>query len=187
MFGAPFGSDNPLTLLSTPRAVLRERTDIGCLLVNAAVDSTGVIAAATEAVGVELPASAGKFHSKGNRLALMLTPRSWLVQCGIEDESILVDRVNDGFADKTVNAARFTDYLCWFELSGLDAELLLKEGGFLSLEPGGFPPGHAKRTLIAKITAILIRGDEHVWQIGIERSRARYFAEWLKSCARSNR
>lgn len=183
VFGGTFGSETPLPVFASANATLRERSDIGCLLLSAAVDSADIIAAAGEAVGVELPSVAGEFRTKGKRLALMLSPRSWIVQCGVDEETALVDWVNATFADKTVNAARFTDYLCWFELSGSDGTSLLKEGGFLSLERGGFPVGHAKRTLIAKVTAIVIRPDEQIWLVGIERSRARYFADWLASCA----
>lgn len=183
VFGTSLDPAVPGAIFTSPSATLRERSDIGCILLSAAIDGNGILDAAGEAVGVELPATAGAYKTQEARFALMLSPRSWIVQCNIDEETALVGRVNATFADRTINASRFSDYLCWFELCGPDGTLLLKEGGFLSLERDGFRVGHAKRTLIAKVTAVLIRPDDQAWLIGIERSRARYFADWLISCA----
>jgi heterotetrameric sarcosine oxidase gamma subunit len=77
----------------------------------------------------------------------------------------------------------FTDALCWFELSGDGALDLLTEGSFISLERGGLPVGRAKRTLIAQIAAVVVRRSESVWQVAVERSRSKYFVDWLSAAA----
>jgi heterotetrameric sarcosine oxidase gamma subunit len=182
--GAPFGSVSAVPGFPGRGAILRERADIGCLLLNAAVDATGIIALASKAVGIDLPPVAGAVRTSEGLLGVWLSPRSWLVHCSIEDETALTARVNTAFPDKLVHAARFTDYLCWFDLSGPSSDDLLKEGGFVSLEQAGLAAGHAKRTLIAGITAIVVHEGESVWLIGVERSRARYFADWLAASAR---
>jgi heterotetrameric sarcosine oxidase gamma subunit len=91
----------------------------------------------------------------------------------------LVARLNAAFAEKLAHATPFTDALCWFEISLSGALDLLTEGGFVSLDRGGLPIGHAKRTLIAQAVVVIFRESENVWLVAVDRSRARYFADWL--------
>ena len=176
---APFGTASTVSGFSCDNAILRERADIGCVLLSTAVDSADIAATASHAAGVDLPLTPGMIKTSPHRKAIWLSPRSWLIHCNIEQEFELVTRLNAAFPERLVHAAAFTDYLAWFELSGSAALDLLTEGTFLSLERAGLPVGHAKRTLIAQIAAVVVHESESVWLIAIERSRARYFADWL--------
>jgi heterotetrameric sarcosine oxidase gamma subunit len=182
--GAPFGSASVLAPLPDA-AVLRERADIGCLLLTSAVDAATTAVPASVAVGVDLPRAAGRTQTADQRLALWLSPRSWLVHCPIDEEIGLAARVNDAFPDKLVHAVSLTDHFCWIELSGRGSSDLLSQGAFVSLERGGLAAGYVKRTAVAGIAAIVVRRDDSVWLLGIERSRARYFADWLIDRARN--
>jgi len=177
--GAPFGVAAAVPGLTSRNAVLRERADIGCVLLTAAVESAEIATSASAAAGVDLSLVPGPIKTGVGRLALWLSPRSWLIQCGLEEEVGLIARLNAAFPDKRAHATGFTDYLCWFELSGAASIDLLTESSFISLERGGLPVGHAKRTLIAQIAAVIVRESENAWMIAVERSRARYFADWL--------
>jgi heterotetrameric sarcosine oxidase gamma subunit len=181
--GAPFGVAATVPGFTSRNAVLRELADIGCVLLTAAVDNAEIAASASAVAGVDLPLVHGMIKTGVGRLALWLSPRSWLVQCGLEEEVDLIARLNATFPDKRAHATGFTDYLCWFELSGAASLDLLTESTFVSLERGGLPVGHAKRTLIAQIAAVVIRKSENAWMIAVERSRARYFADWLSASA----
>jgi heterotetrameric sarcosine oxidase gamma subunit len=134
---------------------------------------------------VELPPVPGAIKTGVKRLALWLSPRSWLIHCGIEEEMTLVARVNAASPDKLTHAVPFTDSLCWFQLSGATALDLLTEGGFVSLERCGLPVRHAKRTLIAQVAVIIVRETESIWLVAVERSRARYFVDWLSAASDS--
>ena len=183
--GASFGATGMAAPLSGA-AMLRERADIGCLLLTSAVDTdVTAVAAASTAVGIDLPREAGRIQTSDRRLALWLSPRSWLVHCPIDEEIGLTARVNGAFPGKRVHAVCLTDHFCWIELSGRGSSGLLEQGAFLSLEPGGLAAGHAKRTAVAGIAAILVHRGDNVWLVAVERSRARYFADWLMACARS--
>lgn len=92
---------------------------------------------------------------------------------------MLAARLGAAFPDKLIHAALFTDYLCWLELSGPGAGIILGDGGFISLEREGLATGHAKRTLVAGVAAVIIRKEKSEWLIGVERSRARYFVDWM--------
>jgi heterotetrameric sarcosine oxidase gamma subunit len=182
--GASFGSACMLAMPSGA-AVLQERADIGCLMLASAVDTGATAAPASRAVGIDLPRAAGKIQTGDRRLALWLSPGSWLVHCPIDEEIGVAARVNDAFPGKLLHAACLTDHFCWIELSGRGSSSLLKQGAFLSLERGGLATGYAKRTAVAGIAAILVHPGENVWLVGIERSRAHYFADWLIARARS--
>ena len=181
--GAPFGIASTVSGFRSDNAVLRERADIGCVILTASVDSADITASASLAAGVDLPLTPGMIKTAPGRKAIWLSPRSWLIHCNIEQEFELVTRLNAAFPERLVHAAAFTDYLAWFELSGSAALDLLTEGTFLSLERAGLPVGHAKRTLLAQIAAVVVHESESVWLIAVERSRARYFADWLIAAA----
>jgi heterotetrameric sarcosine oxidase gamma subunit len=164
-------------------ATLQERADIGCVLLTSAVNADEIVNSAMHVCGVEIPLVPGAVQIAAGRAALWLSPRSWLIQCEVEDEAQRVTRLNAAFPDALAHAVSLTDALCWFELSGPGSLTLLTEGGFVSLERDGLPVGHAKRTLIAQVAAVVARESEVGWLIGVERSRARYFVEWLSAAS----
>jgi len=178
-----FGSVNPVSRFKSQKAALKDLSDTGCVLFTVASHSAEAVHSASNAAGVELPVGPGEIKTAVGRAALWLSPRSWLIQCRIEDEPLLVTGLNAVFPDKLAHAVPFTDALCWFELSGEAALDLLTEGSFISLERGGLPVGHAKRTLIAQIAAVVVRQSENAWQVAVERSRSKYFVDWLSAAA----
>jgi heterotetrameric sarcosine oxidase gamma subunit len=191
VFGGEFGTSRVIDGFRCEGTVLRERSDLGCVLLTLAADTLELAATASAACGLALPAGPGAI-AKGSgaansRRALWLTPRSWLIHCGLEDESDLIERVGAAFPDKLAHAVSFTDALCWLELAGSAASDLLTEGGFVSLERGGVPVGHAKRTLIAQVAVVLVHQGADSWLLGLERSRAPYFFVWLSSAANAQR
>jgi heterotetrameric sarcosine oxidase gamma subunit len=178
-----FGIPSRLHGFKSDGTALRERTDNSCVLLTAAVNAADVVTSATAVARVELPLAPGAIKRGSGRTALWLSPRSWLIHCKIEEEMDLVADLNACFPEKLAHAVPFTDALCWFEISLSGALDLLTEGGFVSLERGGLPVGHAKRTLIAQVAVVILRESESVWLVGVERSRARYFADWLIAAA----
>ena len=161
----------------------RFREDLGCLLVNCAVDPGEVHSALCEVMDGEVPCRAGNSSVTRIGRLLWLTPRSWILQCLLQDEDQLAARINARFADKLVHAARSGDGLCWFDITGIGAPALIAEGAFVSLDADGQRIGHVKRTLFAGVTVVMVRESENIWQLGIERSRARYVTDWMRSAA----
>jgi heterotetrameric sarcosine oxidase gamma subunit len=181
LFGATFGVSAPVPEFVAMNTTLLERADIGCLLVNSAVESSAVASELVAAVRFAFPLEAGAIADLHSHRLLWLTPRSWLLHCPVEEDWELARQINEAFPDKRVHAALFTDYLCWFELFGSQAFNLLTEGGFVSLERGGLGLGYAKRTSLAGIAAVVVHERPQTWLIGVERSRAIYFANWLRA------
>ena len=184
-FGTPLGTAISVSGFASESVALRERADIGCVLFTAGIDIPHAVDLGSAAASVTLPVAAGCVSTGSRHTAMWLSPRSWLVQCGVAEELELVARLNAAFVDKGAHAVGFTDALCWFELSGDAAGELLAEGGFVSLERGGLPVRHAKRTIVAQVAAVVTLVDQSVWLVGVERSRGRYFAEWLIAAARA--
>ena len=183
LHGAPFGEAGVANELTPRGTTLRERSDLGGVLINSAAAAREVIERVEQIVGITLPSCAGRVTHGSETCALWLTPRSWIVHCPIAQEPDLASRINAALPDKLVHAALFSDCLCWFEIAGPDAESLIREGGFVSLERGGLPEGHAKRTLLAGVAVLLLHQAPCRWLVGVERSRADWFLLWLKSTA----
>jgi heterotetrameric sarcosine oxidase gamma subunit len=179
--GTPLGTSTPIERLSRPGLEVIERGDMGCVLCTAAVDASYVLARISSALEVDLPAESGLVAHGGERSAIWLSPRSWLILCPLDEEWDLAASINQAFSDRRVLASVFADYLCWIELSGKAVEDTLRQGGFISLASGGLPEGHAKRTMIAGISIIVHRNTATDWTLGVERSRAQYFTDWLLS------
>lgn len=163
---------------------LVNRADIGCLLCTAAVEPDPHRAKVAEITGVSPPVRPAPVFSSGLRQAIWMTPRSWLLLCPLSEEEELLWALADAFPDCAIHACRYSDHLCWLELSGPGAEALLCAGGFLSLDGRGPAPGSAKRGLLAGIAVVIHREEAARWLLGVERSRARYLVDWLTATAR---
>jgi heterotetrameric sarcosine oxidase gamma subunit len=107
-----------------------------------------------------------------------------LIHCSVDEAWPLARRINEAFPDKRAHAALFSDCLCWLELSGPQAFDFLAGGGFISLDRAGLAVGRVKRTQLAGVAAIVLHERLQSWLIAVERSRAIYFAEWLRATAR---
>jgi len=181
--GYRFGAASSIAEFGGAGVNLIERADLGSVLCVSAVDAAVVLHRLSRVVGLPCPATAGETSSEGGRTALWFSPRSWLIQCPPQDEDLLVAAVNSSFGDKTVHASRYTDCLCWLELSGPGAGALCKMMGFVSFEFGGMPVGRIKRTLLAAVTVVILRRTAGIWWLGVERSRARYMVDRLTAGA----
>ncbi|MBT6543014.1 MAG: hypothetical protein HOL77_02845 [Rhodobacteraceae bacterium] len=175
--GHAFGAATDLASITLEGAT--ERSDLGAVLCVTTSDGAQFAKALGEVLGCALPTQHGKFTTSAQKRAIWLSPRSWVVLCDPLEEAGLVDAVAAAYPDHAAVASRFTDALGWILLDGNAAEMLLRQGSFLSFDAEGFPVGHAKRTLVAEIPAVILRETETKWLIGVERSRTRYFADWL--------
>ncbi|MGF6933652.1 heterotetrameric sarcosine oxidase gamma subunit [Paraburkholderia sp. UCT70] len=186
-FGSPFDSSKPLPDFDRAFVTLTERSDIGCILLNSAVDTKEVVSSIADSLGFEVPVSAAIPSGHGPGAVVWLTPRSWLIPCPVSEEFGLIARINAAFPDKRVHASAFSDYLCWLEIGGKEAHTLLTSAGFLSLEIAGLKTGHAKRTLLAGIPVVVVRNGDARWTLGVERSRLVYFTGFLRDSAARER
>lgn len=175
------GVKKPLPPLQADDVKLTELGDGGAVMCTAATDASEVAERLAGVVGCPLPMQHGETGMEADRQAIWMTPRSWLILCTPDDEYVIVDQIRAAFPDHLAHGAPFGDYLCWLSLAGVNAENLLRQGGFLTLAPTGFPVGQAKRTMLAGLPAVILRDGSESWRIGVERSRAAYFLNWLQT------
>lgn len=174
--GGEFGVANKVG--AAGGVLISERADIAAVLATACID--GCEAAISAVVGVDIPSEPGLFASRSGVIAIWLSPRSWLLQCAVDDEARIQKAILSAFPDGTVNGTAFTDHLCWLELNGEDPQQLLRRGAFVSLDhPGGLPVGRSKRTIVADVAVIILRPDAQRLLVGVERSRSRFLRDWL--------
>jgi heterotetrameric sarcosine oxidase gamma subunit len=178
--GSDFGAARKIRTIGG--CLVTERSDIASVLISASFD--GGAAKISARIGTDLPDRPGPIVLTGEFASIWSSPRSWVVQCAVPDEDELRARVESAFPDRSVHATLFGDYLCWMEIRGPDSLALLRRGAFLSFEREGIQIGAAKRTLVAEVNAIVARPEADRFLVGIERSRARYFMDWLLLAAR---
>ena len=154
--GNPCGSESELELLET--VSISERNDIGAVLISISGHVSESLPRLEEVLNCELPTEHGCAPLAGGKRALWLNPHSWIIMFDSAEEFELVDAVAEAFPDHTVHATRFTDALCWLALDS-DAEELLLQGSFISLDGNGLPVGNAKRTPIGGVPAMVLSGD----------------------------
>ncbi len=157
-----------------------------CVHCSSTVAAHEILDELSDAVGLSLPAKPGVATDNKGRWAFWMSPRSWLVSVDADREGALVASVAERFPDRRVHASRFSDYLFWMSVSGEGAEDLLRQGGFLSVEETGFQVGSMKRTPIAGIPLLVWRQAPTDWRLGLERSRASDFVDWIRACLNGN-
>ncbi len=154
-----------------------DRADVGCVVYASATHASGFNHTLSALLDIPLPDEPGITTCVKSLRPIWLSPHEWLVLCELKDELRLLEAAKNKYPDGSIHAARYTDRICWFDLSGDDAEPLLKQGGFLSLEGPALMPGHSKRTLIANISVIIVHTTSN-WLIGVERDYVKYFVTW---------
>lgn len=164
-------------------ATLKERADLACVMLSVVSGTEDLSGSVGRVIGYGLPMGPGCIEFGPSSMALWLAPRSWLLICALDEEHEFERRIHQAFPDKIVHSAVFSDALCWLELSGRGS-LRVLESGLNCLECGGFRLRHAKRTILAGVTTIVVHERENSWLLGVERSRAPYMAEWLIETAR---
>lgn len=170
------------TLVSVPRRddlKIYEEVGHAHLLCTVAVDAEVLAAELGRVLAVDVPLIPGPVLSAGDRAAMWLSPRSWLIRLPDSAEDETMDAVLDAFPDRAVHISRYSDQLCWLGIEGAASEKMLAQGGYISLERTGLPVGHVKRTLFADVSVLIWRRAQAEWSLAVERSRADYLAEWL--------
>lgn len=155
-------------------------TDAHVLLVSV-LETGDTVETVRDNMGIGLPGEAGTVNENAPGYAFWLSPRSWLLRMSEAGAETALDAARTGFPDYSIHATPYSDALTWFEISGPGAGALLARGGFLTLSGDGFRTGHFKRTLLADISVLLWRRSAETWEVACERSRAKYFRDWLES------
>ena len=156
-----------------------ERDGDGCVLLTSAVEAEKIIESLSRALAIDIPTAPGTVSGEGDLTVSWVSPRSWLAHVPENEVDTVIEAVGRAFSEKHLYASCFSDHLCWRDIEGDGAEALLKQGGFISLDRNGLAVKAVKRTLVAGIPLLIRRSAKNIWRVGIERSRAPYFVDWM--------
>jgi len=139
-------------------------------------------APAAEAFGVELPQSANRFNTKGNRKAYWLGPDEWLLEAIEENQTDLLSAnlfsaMSQKLADYSCSLVDVSHRSDALEIRGSKSEYVLNHGCPLDLCEQQFPVGMCTRTVLGKSPILLSRTERDVFHIDVWRSFSTYV--WL--------
>ncbi|HEX6446721.1 MAG TPA: sarcosine oxidase subunit gamma family protein [Streptosporangiales bacterium] len=140
-----------------------------------------------EQLGLMLPRDVGYAASTGDRDALCLAPRWWLVTQppepapGLECGLVAGLRSAGGAA---VSAVDVSAQRTAIDVGGPNARDVLAHGCSLDLHPRAFGPGRCAQTTLAKAQVVLHQCDETpTFRVFVRASFADYLARWLLDAA----
>lgn len=140
-----------------------------------------------ETLGLMLPRDVGYVASTGDRDALCLAPRWWLVAQSPEPapalECTLAARLRAA-GGSAVSAVDVSAQRTTIDVSGPNARDVLAHGCSVDLHPRAFAPGRCTQTTLAKAQVVLHQLDETpTFRLLVRASFAQYLAEWLLDAA----
>jgi sarcosine oxidase subunit gamma len=140
--------------------------------------------AASDALGLEVPAGACRAALSGERAVLWLGPDEWLLISGEQHGEQTATPLRRALGALPHSLVDVSHRQVALEVSGGDAELLLAAGCPLDLDASAFPPGMCTRTMLAKAEVVLWRTGRDTFRIEVWRSFAAYVGAFLVEAAR---
>jgi len=134
---------------------------------------------AAEALGFDLPQTACRSASRGDRHALWLGPDEWLLLCAQDDG--LWEALAAALSGEPHSLVDVSSRQTALIVSGPQAVDLISAGCPLDLGLIAFPIGMCTRTLFGKAEIVLWRTGEAQFHIEVWRSFARYVWEGLRA------
>ena len=178
---------HPLEAWSAAFARLPETVAIAAEPFVAMVDVRlgAVDAAASAALGVELPAAPGTWVPAGTGRAVWLGPDEWLLTSTTEAPEELEARVRAAVLPLGGSATDVSAQRIGLRLTGARVRDVLTKGCSIDLHPRVFGRGRSAQTTLGRAGVVLLSlsqgGDDHV--VLVRSSFAGYLADWLLDAA----
>jgi sarcosine oxidase subunit gamma len=128
---------------------------------------------------LSLPRALGSFEFDG-RLALWLGPDQWLLVSESESAAQLIESCTQALSGVLHLLVDASAALSCVRFSGAKSRQLLAMGSGLDWFGDVLSPGHATRTRLARIPAIVHIADADRIDVYIDRSHREYFGRWLE-------
>lgn len=163
---------------------MREISERGMIDLRGLASDRKFMAAAKEALGVELPKEPRTSASWGDSKALWLSPDQWLITCPRAKAQELTDALVKELGDTHSLAVNVSDMRAIIRLEGALAREVVMKGSTLDLTDGDYTPGTVRRMRFAEIAALLHIVEDTMIDIYIFRSYAHYAWDFLLKAAR---
>ena len=158
------------------------RKHVGRVYLDLRGDAARLREALETVAGVELPREPCTWRRAERAAAYWLGPDEWLLagENGVASdlEQQLRHAVDGGGAVVDVSGAQIH-----VELSGRDADKVLRKSSPYDFHPRNFPAGRCVQTVFAKATALVAADVNGVFDIVFRRSYADYLMAWIADAA----
>jgi sarcosine oxidase subunit gamma len=140
-------------------------------------------AAAAQAFGTAIPATACRAATHGGRAALWLGPDEWLLIAADGAAAILGAALNEALQGLPHSLVDVSHRQVALALDGPQAATLLAAGCPLDLDARAFPVNMCTRTVLGKAEIVLWRTAADAFRIEVWRSFAAYLSAFLAEAA----
>jgi sarcosine oxidase subunit gamma len=141
-------------------------------------------AAAAQAFGTAIPATACRAATHGERAALWLGPDEWLLIAPPADADAAAAALAAALRDLPHSLVDVSHRQGALGVGGALAVTLLAAGCPLDLDASAFPPGMCTRTMLAKAEVVLWRTGADSFRLEVWRSFLDYVAAFLAEATR---
>lgn len=149
--------------------------------------STGVIAAASSALGLPSSESSCRAAAQGDWAVLWLGPDERLLIGPSERGDETLALLGSALTGRSHSLVEVSHRQVALEISGPHAAAALNAGCPLDLDIRAFPVGMCTRTVLAKSEIVLWRTAEQTFRVEVSRSFASYVSKLLATVAREFR
>lgn len=163
---------------------LREIADRGMIDLRGQASDRKFMAAAKEALGVDLPKQPRTSVSWGEVKVLWLSVDQWLVLCPRTKAGALLASLRTALGDIHSLAVDVSDMRAVIRMEGEGSREILMKGCSLDLLSDDYGAGACRRMRFAEIAALLHVVEDDVFDIYVFRSYAHYTWEFLLATAR---
>jgi sarcosine oxidase subunit gamma len=158
---------------------IREIAGRGMIDLRGSTSDRKFLAAAKEALGVDLPKAPRTSATWGDMRALWLSIDQWLVLTSADKADALTASLRKALGSIHSMATNVSDMRAVIRLEGTGARVALMKGCSLDLLGGEYTPGTVRRMRFAEIAALLHVVEDEVFDIYVFRSYADYAWNFL--------
>ena len=147
-----------------------------CGLVDVQATEAAVVKL-NRALGFELPQLGYCITGPGGIHAYGLAPGHWLLRVAADTEESVVDQIRGALASDHAVATVVSDAYMGLRLVAADAMHVLAQGCPLDLDV--LSTGTCARTILARVTVLIVHNDIQAYELWVERSHEVYLRGWI--------
>jgi sarcosine oxidase subunit gamma len=165
---------------ATGLAALRDSGFFGQIDLRGDPSDAGIMGAARQVLGLDLPTTPNTVSVNGDRAALWLSPDEWLVVVPFATRARMIDELKRALAGRHVSITDVSANRTILELSGSKACEVLAKGCGLDLHPRAFRTGQCAQTVVARSQAVIWQIDETpTYRVLVRPSFAGYLTDFF--------
>ena len=163
---------------------LREIPDRGMIDLRGLASDRKFMAAAKEALGIDLPRQPRSSVAWGDIKLLWLSIDQWLILCPRGKVTDVIARLRDALGNIHSLVVDVSDMRAVIRMEGEGCREIIMKGTSLDLLSAEYAPGLVRRMRFAEIAALLNVVEDDVFDIYVFRSYAHYAWDFLRAAAR---